>query len=388
MTRRAVVATVVASSLALVWGCSTTEVRLGIQPPAPPPSFVAAEAGADLDGAVDPLIAYCPSNQCPSGWNTCPNSRFACDVNLLTDMNNCGECGHACPEGTAAVSFSCVGGTCRPVCGKSYLDCDGLPDNGCETLATDNDNCGSCGTRCTDPDKPCMWQDPPYYTVAACGCPAGLELCNGTCVNLKNDSNNCGACGNACDPTGGGTEPLPPEMQYQCAGGTCALLCKSHRGDCDGLSSNGCETKTHTNENCSKCGDACATGQECRTNLDGLAQCMCPPGLTYCDIDCDLFGCRGDCVDIRSDAKHCGGCGLTCGGGVCNYGSCGEAPCFEGGANCNDSWEDGCETNINSDPRNCGGCGISCDLTIGQACVAGQCVVEPCDTGDAGELTR
>src|SRR5262249_40181126 len=54
-------------------------------------STVEAEAG---------LINYCPSNKCPAGHTTCVDSTFACDVDLLTDTQNCGACGASCPTST------------------------------------------------------------------------------------------------------------------------------------------------------------------------------------------------------------------------------------------------------------------------------------------------
>jgi hypothetical protein len=41
--------------------------------------------------------------------------------------------------------------------------------------------------------------------------------------------------------------------------------------------------------------------------------CRCPSGLTRCG---------SMCVDTRSDASNCGGCGLYCGGDICSNGLC------------------------------------------------------------------
>ncbi|MDF2697366.1 MAG: hypothetical protein K0S65_5749, partial [Labilithrix sp.] len=66
---------------------------------------------------------------------------------------------------------------------------------------------------------------------------------------------------------------------------------------------------------------------------------------------------------------------------VCDYGIC-KLACGMRWANCNGNVDDGCEVDIFSDPRNCGGCGISCDVAAGQACAGGRCVVEPCKEGE------
>jgi len=122
---------------------------------------------------------------------------------------------------------------------------------------------------------------------------------------------------------------------------------------------------------------------------------MCPEGLTFCQTGEQGGLPFGDCVDLRSDRRNCGDCGVVCGRfgffpkekQVCDFGKC-VFRCMEGSADCNGAQADGCEIDTNSDPRNCGGCGVTCDLTLGQACVAGKCVVEPCERADAGEVTR
>jgi hypothetical protein len=53
----------------------------------------------------------------------------------------------------------------------------------CTDLATDNNNCGKCGTVCTSTN---------FFTKEAC--------CSSSCVNLFSDKNNCGKCGNVCNP--------------------------------------------------------------------------------------------------------------------------------------------------------------------------------------------
>jgi hypothetical protein len=77
----------------------------------------------------------------------------------LDDPQNCGACGNACGPGGSCVKGSC---TNFPGCGlghaNSYVDayCDVdagpgficCPSNGCTNIATDAQNCGTCGTQC------------------------------------------------------------------------------------------------------------------------------------------------------------------------------------------------------------------------------------------------
>lgn len=371
--------------VAFAWlgGCGGSDVTIAFAEDSGTPAFQTPDA-SERD-ASSTFVEYCASNRCPAGWNTCPNSRFSCDVNLWTDVQNCGECGHACPVGSGRESYVCSEGRCEMRCGPSWLDCDGLSDNGCETPLAHDDHCGACGNRCDDPDKPCMYWSR-AQDQAGCGCPGGGVYCNGACVDVQNDDNNCGACNHYCDPAEYGG-PSYPNTYYGCVNGQCQPKCTSNNANCDGDIENGCEVATRTNENCSKCGDACTAGQECRIGESRSAECMCGPGLTYCEVDCNpFFGCVNKCVDVLSDPKNCGGCGVEC-DGSCNYGTCTHV-CKAGRADCNDAWEDACETNTDSDPRNCGACSRSCDLTMGQACVAGQCVVEPCTSGGDGGTTR
>lgn len=355
----------------------------------------AAPADAAVAEADVRLTSYCPSNQCPAGFTTCDNSRFPCDVDLKTDRANCGACGVACPQPpvceficqAVTETYECVEGHCVMQCNNtdvSVLDCDGVSDNGCETDAISNDNCGACGNKCLDPAKPCVARDP-NRTDIGCGCHGGDLPCFGRCVSPEIDDRNCGACGNRCDPAGGETS-LPANAYYGCAKGECGhLKCSVEYADCDGNASNGCETSVFSSENCGGCGKVCPDGQQCMADPDGRPTCMCPADLTLCPLGCFGDICFGECVDLSTSKRNCGACGSTCqladetnSFGVCTYGMCSQT-CARGRADCNGNLADSCEVNIDSDPRNCGACGTVCDAIAGQACVGGKCVVAPCE---------
>ncbi|MBM4318619.1 MAG: hypothetical protein FJ125_01345, partial [Deltaproteobacteria bacterium] len=70
----------------------------------------------------------------------------AVDELVGSDVNNCGSCGTVCsnPHGTT----SCIAGQCTPVCVGLWGSCDGNRINGCEAALTTLVNCGSCGTPC------------------------------------------------------------------------------------------------------------------------------------------------------------------------------------------------------------------------------------------------
>ncbi|AKV03306.1 hypothetical protein AKJ09_09969 [Labilithrix luteola] len=379
---------------AVASSCSSPEsLGAGLEPPL---GFVSADASTDGDAtdtneAGRTLTSYCPSNQCPKGRTNCPTSRFPCDVDLLTDTNNCGACGVVCPSNGNGATYDCVNGKCALTCQtSSYVgDCDGIVDNGCETSLLTNDNCVTCGRKC-DPAKPCVDR---AFNDVDCGCHDDQTYCPDApylkCIDTRADDTNCGACGNVCDPTAGGA-PSYPNAYYGCEKSACgALKCVPYTGDCDNAVTNGCETSLLTKTNCGGCGLACPSGQECRLNEFQQPTCMCPEGETFCGTCITPELCIGRCYDLTSEKSACGACGNPCtfdgnhGAGACVYGVC-KLRCYQGWADCNGNSGDNCEVNIDADPENCGGCGIVCDAVAGQACVGGRCVVEPCDEVDAG----
>lgn len=113
------------------------------------------------------------------------------------------------------------------------------------------------------------------------------------------------------------------------------------------------------------CEGGCPDGSRCVR--DG---CHCELGRTLCD---------GGCVDLWSDERNCGRCGVACpsrsrlcpdqtlqcedgfcsvacGGGTC---SCPDSPCVD----------------LETDRSNCGACGRECEA--GQVCRSGECVTIP-----------
>lgn len=389
MSIRTFVASTSFAAIVLAVGCATTtEQYLGAEDGGSPPTFI-AEGGSDTPDSTFALTAYCPSSECPANRTTCPSSRFLCDIDFQSDPNNCGSCGFVCPKDALGASFACVAGKCEMTCAVAdpRLDCNGIVDDGCEVKPTTNDNCGGCGVKCTDPEKPCVMTSTGAY---ACGCSGSDIACDANgfiyCLDPRKDNENCGACGLACDPTNGGA-PTYPNTYYGCMDRQCGRLkCSEGWGDCNGRQDDGCETDLTGDDNCNVCGNVCPTGQSCHRGITGEYSCMCPPEQTYCSF----FDIVGFCVDIATDPGHCGSCGVTCAGDdsekfvypVCRYGSC-ETACQMGHADCNGDLGDGCEINTDFDPRNCGECGHACDAVAGQACVTGRCVVEPCDV-DAG----
>ena len=102
--------------------------------------------------------------------------------------------------------------------------------------------------------------------------------------------------------------------RQSCASGVC--VCNAGWGDCDGRSSNGCETWLATSEsNCGACGTRCLVGQTCESST-----CRCPNGQGLCGTAC---------IDLQNNTQNCGACGNVCPSsyrccrGACQRGSCG-----------------------------------------------------------------
>ncbi len=276
-------------------GCCSALV--GVDPARlnPPPDGGGMDS--PFDAAIDPIVSEAPD-----------------------DGNAC-----ACPAGTTC----CNGSTC--------VD-----------LATNPENCGSCGRRCTAAGAFC--------SGGTCVCPDGLTECAGACVDTNTDWSNCGVCSNVC-PSGS-----------PCAAGHCS--CPMGATSCGST----CVDAQFDLSNCGRCGNACATAQIC-----AWGSCICDPRVSLVPF--------GDCTNRNTDPNACGWSRQVCGGTtpVCDAGSC-RAACTTGGVtNC-----DGACTNLTEDPYNCGACGNVCPGTT--VCGAGCCremrVPAGCGIDPAGVCPR
>ncbi len=124
----------------------------------------------------------CPAGgTCQGGVCSCPDGDAVCSsacVNEQTNTASCGGCGIAC-----AIGATCQGGLCT--CPSGEVACSGV----CVNEQTDTDNCGSCGTACP---AAATCQD------GVCACPSGGTVCAGACVDEQTDPSFCGACDNSC----------------------------------------------------------------------------------------------------------------------------------------------------------------------------------------------
>ncbi len=201
---------------------------------------------------------------CPSGFTVCTlfGTLPTCVETQSSDAH-CGACRNACDAagdgGTAPDNtyFGCVAGECGHLkCRAPYGDCDKNEGNGCETLLTTDENCGTCGNAC--PAGQTCQKD--WGSNWVCMCPAGQTVCNGRCVDLATNPQHCGGCGSEC-PNLAGTTSIAA-----CVYGTCVRKCAAGRADCNGNREDDCETNTNSDpSNCGGCGIVCdaVAGQAC-----------------------------------------------------------------------------------------------------------------------------
>jgi hypothetical protein len=311
---------------------------------------------------------------CSSGFKSCDsNPNNGCETNTNSDVNNCGNCGTKCTNPNGSVS--CSGGACQIGCAVNYADCDGNTGNGCETNVSNNiSHCGGCGIQCSNPNGTTS------CTSGSCNpvCTLGYGSCDGNLQNGCETSlltvQNCGACGFSCANPNGSTS---------CVGGACVPVCNPGWGNCDGNPANGCETPLNTLSNCGACGTTCALTNATETCATG--SCM----VSSCSAlwgNCDGNHANG-CETPTNTLTNCGSCGTPCSranaSATCSTGSCSIASCNTNYANCDASDANGCERNLMTDVNYCGSCGTNCQTlphpnATGESCVSGSCKVTSC----------
>jgi hypothetical protein len=319
--------------------------------------------------------AVCSGGQCGyachRGFADCNvSSADGCETNTLTDIGHCGACGNVCPSRPNAQTV-CAGGVCGYVCAPNYADCNQNAQDGCEAnLLTDRNNCGACGNACVAPPN----------GMAACSsgvcsyaCLAPYADCNGSTTDgcetdTANDVNNCGGCGYVCSF---------PHGVADCIAGDCELVeCEAGWASCDRIDGNGCETNVaHDINNCGACGNVCtAPANAAPACLNGQCLFNCSSGFHRSDGLCcpsSQENCGGQCTNMGTD-QNCSACGDNC--AAYNFTVAGipgsDYHCCVSHPN-EHTTVVGCYDFWNSE-NNCGGCGITC--TEGATCIFGVCV--------------
>jgi hypothetical protein len=142
------------------------------------------------------------------------------------------------------------------------------------------------------------------------------------------------------------SRPPRPGCPAGCREGICVatpgLTCALGTLDCNGLTSDGCESRLDLAGSCGGCGIVCAGTETCLRRPDGTHACA-----PSCDAAAGLRECTRTCTDVMSDRFHCGACDMPCperpgARGYCIAGTC-TFECLAGRADCNATPADGCE---------------------------------------------
>ncbi|MEO0324980.1 MAG: MopE-related protein, partial [Myxococcota bacterium] len=202
--------------------------------------------------------------------------------------------------------------------------------------------------------------------------PAGTETCNGVDDDCDGRVDDFGD--RSCDVPGALGRCAPgPAFGCDVAG------CGGGLADCDGDAENGCEAPADEDPlNCGGCGVVCPGAIPGAVPICTGGRCAfaCVMGA----LDCNREAADGCEVDVRTDGRSCGACGVVCGPqpgasvNECADGAC-VATCDAGFGDCDGVFETGCEVETATDPANCGACGNAC---VGEdICAAGACQPPP-----------
>ena len=271
---------------------------------------------------------------CPSGEKSCGG---VC-TDITTNIANCGACGHNCntSKPTNAKTMGCVESQCTIIdCADGYIPQDGQCVS-CSSVAgwakcggkcvetdSDNDNCGTCGNKCTN-----------GLTCASGNC-VGNTTCSDIAVNTDSSLDHCGKCNNRCDD--GKT----------CIDGKCVTgYGQAYCG--------GDKVQIGNVDRCGGCNDKCADGKICKDN-----KCVDGAGPTYCN---------GSTTNTLNDVSNCGSCGHRCEDSICINGECVDG---QGSYSTDEMYCNGKIIHYLSDSAHCNGCGNTC--AVGFQCVAGTC---------------
>ncbi len=304
--------------------------------------------------------AYCADGSCScrNGYFDCDSdmangceSQVACDFPCEPTQQLCADSGTCCNAGA-----ECCGASC---CEAGSACCGG---DTCLDLKSDPHHCGKCDKEC-NANQICESGECKDAEIP-CDDVEGMIACWGECVQSYTDKDNCGECGHACD------EGLV------CAQGECTIACADDETVCKLEDKQYCAKLAEDPQNCGTCGHVCETSQVCVAGDEGVAECKefsevqpdftCSPILDPSGEERAPTLCWGNCVDVQTDARHCGVCGNACGEGYeCTTGVCTKV-CDPSLNACGDTCHD-----FLNDVHACGNCDTQCLTT--QTCVEGVC---------------
>jgi len=330
-------------------------------------------------------IASCHENE---GYYDCDKwAGNGCETDVKTTVDNCGACGQVCAAPSHA-NATCSAGVCGYTCQAGYGDCNANKTDGCEVeLSSNLNNCGACGQVCAAPSHANA-----TCSAGVCGytCQAGYGDCNanktdGCEVELSSNLNNCGACGKICNNV------PPANAVIACNAGTCGFKCNlGYREWNNACELNSCVSPEGEvgDQDTRSCRVTHGTGQQIRT-----CQNFHPPawgewgecGNVQCEDhwgNCDGLASNGCETNLLTDVNNCQQCGSKCPippntTPKCSAGICGWNCVSDNYKDCDENAINGCESNLLTDINNCGACGKICNnvppLHASKVCSDGKC---------------
>jgi hypothetical protein len=151
--------------------------------------------------------------RCETGTEYCPDVDEC--VNTSNSTENCGQCGTVCSD-----CWRCIMGQCTPACCAEEFDCaDPVSELDCVVLSNDREHCGDCAVACAD-DEICR-----NGSCERCEPPAAR--CDNACADLSTSMQHCGHCDNPCTGDTGYC------VCGECVGEASDAACPGPDGDAD-----------------------------------------------------------------------------------------------------------------------------------------------------------
>ena len=371
--------------------CKNTEVcKAGICSESCPESQIAC-GGKCIDPMTDK--AYCGATDGCVGYEACTDGKVCSNgecrildclnaneskcvvdeveqcIDVASDVNNCGSCGYQCELHKPAYSVvvGCENKQCKYECEGSYTNCGSGSTIECVDLSNAKLHCGRCGNECTG-KKYCHDSTCKENNCGDTQCPQG-EQCK---------DNDVEACGPNCENC---------LTKYHAATATC-----DNSGTCHVLTCTSGYHLTETsgnyscvpNENTS-CG---STDDVHVTNCEGIENV----NVASCELDgtCKVYSCKSGyhvynnkCE--KNDNSHCGvhnnACHVENGTSDCDQskGTCKTTKCDDGYHKVSNADDTQCTSDNDLE---CGPNKINCKTSINGwqsgDCEDGECVLKTC----------
>jgi len=300
----------------------------------------------------------CIGYSCSSYFGDCLNSSMGCPTDLNSSVTDCGTCGHSCPAPNNFTAYPmCTSGICSNLsCANGTADCNLNATDGCETLniSSNVQHCGICTNNCSEIDPIAN-----HFSSVSCSnsdctfvCDTNWSNCDGNQSNgCETNASACSSCQQTCNGT------LPQVANYTCSSGSCAPLnCSYGYSQCSStpIPNEGCTIDLLTDgANCGSCNNDCmylphvyAANTSCVSGVCNINGCNAPYK------DCDGKSSDGCETDVQTSASNCGSCGLSCGmvspsqgfykTASCSTGKC-VYTCVSGHNVCSGSINSGCQ---------------------------------------------